>query len=67
LTVGHDVGFVMDVTKQAASAARQDWSFSAVKIGELMIHSFTASRLLLLLFYFILNNTQDNRYREHYR
>jgi len=58
----------MDVTKQAASAARQDWSFSAVKIGELMmLHSFTASRLLLLLFYFILNNTQDNRYREHYR
>jgi len=56
----------MDVTKQAASAARQDWRFSAVKIGELMmLHSFTASRLLL--FYFILNNTQDNRYREHYR
>lgn len=35
LTVGHDVVFIMDETKQSASAERQDWSISAV--GELMI------------------------------
>lgn len=35
LTVGHDVVFIMDETKQSASAERQDWSISAV--GELLI------------------------------